>query len=305
MNNKAKPVKTADNALLVDTNLDHSKRVELLVNDPLLHKFRLEDFGVDPQDFIEIKHTFENLPDDKYELKLRQVEFLKSRFPQLNERLRAFLSDYYASDDAIVKIQDVLQQLTPSDRQQFDKIEPRRKRTISRFEAELGADGKINIKRVPAGAFIQYNAPKGSALSLARMFRESSEELTEEPGFKRLVLTMCHEIFCHSKAHSLAIAVHQVTMHATPDLPFVLPEGIHQDGTDFIVSAIPIILEDVVVPMSTVYDLNQKPVFETQLKIGEGLFHNDKSYWHSVGDLHSKGPSGWRGTLGFDIRLVG
>jgi hypothetical protein len=305
MDNKTKPVKTADKTLFVDANLDHSKRVELLVDDPLLHKFRLEDFGVDTQDFIEIKHTFENLPDDRYELKLRQVEFLKTRFPQLKDRLSAFLADYYASDDAIAKIQDVVDQLSPPDRQKFAKIEPRRKRTIARFEAELRPDGKIDIKRVPAGTFIQYNAPKGSPLSLPRTFSESSAELTEEPGFKRLVLTMCHEIFCHSKAHSLAIAVHQVTMHATPELPFVLPEGIHQDGTDFIVSAIPIILEDVVIPKSTVYDLNKVPVFETQLNVGEGLFHNDKRYWHSVGDLHSKGPSGWRGTLGFDIRLAG
>ncbi|HEY9793483.1 MAG TPA: 2OG-Fe dioxygenase family protein [Candidatus Obscuribacterales bacterium] len=298
------PFKDPNPQIVTDELIATAHKIDLLVDEPLLHKFKLSEFGVNAQDFVDIKHTFDALHDDTYERKLRQVEFLKGKFPKEKQRLRDFLADYYAHDNALEEVAPLLSKLTPVERKEFEQMPTRRKRTIARFDAELGDDGKIRIHRLKAGVFIQLNAPKGHPLSLPRQFEEASEELTEEPGFKRLLYTLCKEIFAHKRCKALQVVVHQVTMQATKDEPFVLPDGIHQDGADFIVSAIPIVLQDVIAPTSTVYDLDHKPLLQTQLQVGEGLFHDDHEYFHSVSDLYTTGTEGKRGTLGFDFRIL-
>ena len=279
---------------------------ELISLEPLLHKFTLRDTGIDPQDFNAIKHTFDSLPEDSYERKLRQIEFLKSRFPEAHERLGSFLVEYYASDSALNSIGDLISRLSPADRKQFDSTPSSRRRSISKFIAEESAsDHSIRLKRVRVGPFSQTYAHGNVPLNLPRIFEESSYELTEETGFRALLSILSKEAFAYTNAHSITIVVHQVTTSAAKDHPFVLPEGIHQDGADFIVSAIPIIMENVNVPASIVYDIEKAPIFTSHLMIGEGLFHDDKSYWHSVSDLHTTGTAdlGRRGTLGFDMRV--
>jgi hypothetical protein len=276
---------------------------ELITLEPLLHKFTLKDTGVNPEDFGAIKHTFDTLPEDVYERKLRQVQFLKGHFPECTERLGSFLADYYASDTALGSINDLLSKLPALDRKHFDTIPSSRRRTISKFMIERTSNHSVRLERVPAGVFSQTYAHGGSPLYLPRIFEESSTELTEEAGFQTLLRILSKEAFEYTKANSMTLVVHQVTTTATSTHPFVLPEGIHQDGADFIVSAIPIVMEHVVVPASTVYDIEQVPIFTSHLQIGEGLFHDDRSYWHSVTDLHTTVGSGKRGTIGFDMRM--
>jgi hypothetical protein len=276
---------------------------ELISLEPLLHKFTLQDTGVDPKDFGAIKHTFDNLPEDIYERKLRQVQFLNARFPDCKERLGSFLADYYASDTALSAINDVLSKLSAAEQKHFADIASSRRRTISKFMIERTPNHSVRLERVSAGVFSQTYAHGNSPLYLPRVFQESSSELTEEPGFRTLLHILCKEALEYTDAKSMTLVVHQVTTSATSDHPFVLPEGVHQDGADFIVSAIPIVMENVEIPASTVYDKEHTPIFTSHLQIGEGLFHDDHSYWHSVSDLHATAKQGKRGTLGFDIRI--
>lgn len=276
---------------------------ELITLEPLLHKFTLQDTGVNPGDFDTIKHTFDALPEDIYERKLRQVQFLKARFPENRERLGSFLVDYYASDTALSSINDLLSKLPSSDQKHFHSIPSSRRRTISKFIIERTARYSVRLERISAGVFSQTYAHGDFPLYLPRVFEESSSELTEEAGFQALLRILCKEAFEYTEAKSMTLVVHQVTTSATSNHPFILPEGIHQDGADFIVSAIPIVMENVDIPASTIYDKEQVPIFTSHLQIGEGLFHDDHSYWHSVSDLHTTAKQGKRGTLGFDIRI--
>lgn len=280
------------------------KNVQLVVDEPVLHKFNLEEIGVDRQDLLCFQHTFDELPSDEYERKLRQIEFLKARFPDESARLNPLLGAYYLSGSALDAVHDLLAHLSAEELRTFKEMPVRRRRTIAKFEATCAPDGSIEIERVESGVFIQMYPPSDHPLSLPRHFCECSEELTESHGFKLLLQSVCAEIFSHSPAKSLTLIVHQVTMIATKETPFVLPDGIHQDGADYIVSAIPIVLEDVNAPTSTVYDLDKQPLLQTKLQVGEGLLHDDRLYWHSVSDLHATGAIGRRGTFGFDIRVT-
>jgi hypothetical protein len=94
-------------------------------------------------------------------------------------------------------------------------------------------------------------------------------------------------------------------MFATPERAFILPDGIHQDGTDYIVSALPVILDGVSTPLSTVYNPDRSTVLQHHLEVGEGLFHDDRYYWHGVSTLkNTNGLVGRRATFGLDLKLV-
>ena len=81
------------------------------------------------------------------------------------------------------------------------------------------------------------------------------------------------------------------------EAPFTLPDGIHKDGCRFIVSAIPILFENVRGAVSSIYNPDGSLLLKTQLQKGEGLFHDDEYYLHGISKLQE----GIRGTIGIDI----
>lgn len=276
----------------------------LVVEQPkLLEHFNLSDFGIDKDAMInELKGSFDKLPPDEYHRKLRQVQFLKGLLPGESKRLERFLEDYYASDSALSSIQDLLDRLSPSARVRFDHIKTQRNRAIAKFKIEV-TGSEVAIERVPVGAFVQYGAPAGSPLALPRYFEEASDEVVNNPHLRALLKHLALEVAGCGHT-SMEVVMHEVLMNVSPGEPFILPEGIHHDGSDYVISAVPIILENVVVPVSTVYDGNKTPLISVQLKPGEGLLHDDRGFWHSVSDLHANAKAGRRGTIGFDVHVL-
>ncbi len=96
----------------------------------------------------------------------------------------------------------------------------------------------------------------GDFRTLPRVFAEASRGIADNEHFRRLCRFVVREICSiESGIKQMTITLHQVTTVATPGKPLSLPDGIHQDGADYIVSAIPIILSNVELSVSTVYDL--------------------------------------------------
>lgn len=87
------------------------------------------------------------------------------------------------------------------------------------------------------------------------------------------------------------------------------PEGTHQDGADFIVSAIVIEKENVSGGDSAVYYAKDKVLaLQYSLRPGEGIFQADQfnNLWHGVSPLHHKNKEkvGYRSIIGFDIGFL-
>jgi hypothetical protein len=89
------------------------------------------------------------------------------------------------------------------------------------------------------------------------------------------------------------------------------PEGIHQDGTDFIVSALVIERAGIVGGESIVYGPDKKTEYlRRTLQAGEGIFQADKGseLWHYVTSIKEDPETppdyGHRSIIGFDIDVL-
>jgi len=90
----------------------------------------------------------------------------------------------------------------------------------------------------------------------------------------------------------------------------IVPEGIHQDGADYIISGLVMEREGIVGGESTVYGPDRStPYLRTVLQPGQGLFQADAGspLWHGVSpirvDPDSDQPEGHRSIFGFDIHV--
>jgi len=270
---------------------------------PALLQFNLRDIGIKPYQFMtETRESFDKLPIDVYEKRRRQMEFLKAHLPEMTPISGEFIAAYIYGKACLGEMDYLFSLLSPQKQIEFERVGDVRYRAIARFEIAFSESMILQMKRINVEPYVQ-NTP--DIRSLPRHFSEASNQLVEHVSFKKL----CRFIAWHVKhingsVRKLIVTLHQVSVAVHIDSPFRLPDGIHQDGVDYIISAIPMILDNVEVPVSTVYDERGKTVMQTRLMIGDALFHDDRLYWHSVTDLCAKAQTGRRATLGFDIQIV-
>ena len=83
------------------------------------------------------------------------------------------------------------------------------------------------------------------------------------------------------------------------------PEGIHQDGADYIVSALIFNKYNIINDNSIIYNNHLEPIYQTQLQEGEGIFQNDTDLWHDITILEAQeGYLGYRDILGLDLNII-
>lgn len=274
--------------------------------------FDLNGLGVNQERFIsELAPTFSMLSWDEYDVKRDQVAYLTQRFFHEKARLDAFLPEYYAGRKGLEDIGDLVIRLSQGERWVLERIRPRRKRAIARFlfEREPSMPSGWGIRRLPVGSFSQ--SVEGADLrSLTRVFKEISEIVTSHPDFQHLlgcVAEVVREV--RPAAKKLLAAVHQVSIFADADGEGTnAPEGIHQDGADYIISALVVERDGVVGGESIVYGPDKKTEYlRACLQPGQGLFQEDRNspLWHDVtpvqDDPITPPTYGKRSIFGFDI----
>lgn len=87
------------------------------------------------------------------------------------------------------------------------------------------------------------------------------------------------------------------------------PEGIHQDGMDYIVSALVVERNNVSGGKSIIYGADAiTPLLNITLQSGQGIFQPDKGteLWHEVTPISLINPNepGYRSTIGFDVLIL-
>lgn len=310
-------------SLLSAQQISDSSTFRKLTPAPLLRSFHLDEIGVDTRQFVaDLAPTFDGLPLDFFDVAIRQVKFLQQFASEVDgkadelstfkAKLRDLEADPFNFESNRRKLLDLARLLPDAHFLGFSKIGPVRTRSIARFEVSVDGFMEVTINRVPAGQFVQYGLPVGDLRAHARSFSEAKPEVTQHPGFVRLIEFVVREIAKTISAwsptgravRSFAVTLHQMCFMASPEDPFILPDGVHQDGVDYIVSALPIVLDGIKAPVSTVYNLDKVPVFQRILNVGEALFHDDRGYWHGISAIHASGPRvGRRGILGLDISV--
>ena len=83
------------------------------------------------------------------------------------------------------------------------------------------------------------------------------------------------------------------------------PEGVHKNGSDFIISAYVINRSNIIGGESMIYDNDKKLIYKNTLNIDNGIFQDDKSLYHYVTPIQSvDNHIGYRDILGIDISII-
>lgn len=283
---------------------------------PPLRVFDLETFGINREAFLrDIAPTFSVLHLDPYDAKRTKVELLKRCCPEEAGRLDGFLIDYFADRKDLAAVYDLIARLDPVERNELDRIGMigRRKRSVAAFVMQYGRTKKWTMQRHKAERYQQKVAPEDPR-ALVRIFHEMEELVTEHPLMRHLMCSLAevvHEL--RPEAHTLLMHAHQMFVFADASgSGSNAPEGIHQDGADYIVSALVIERAGIVGGESIVYGPDKKTEYlRRTLLEGEGIFQADAGspLWHTV-TLIREDPTtppdyGHRSILGFDMDVLG
>lgn len=278
----------------------------------LLQVFTLASLGIDPARFVcELAPSFDALPWDLYDVKRAQVERLLAHFPAERPRLERFLADYFAGRASLAQLSELVQRLPEHEQRTLDALAPTRRRAIAHFLLERRGDG-WTIRRQAVASFSQASATPGDYRTLPRTFAPLAKGVAEHPLFQQWLRAVGDQVrTARPEAERLQVACHQMRSVASPGRRSSnAPEGIHQDGADYIVSALVVERRGVAGGESRVYDENREVLLRRTLEIGEGLFQADAGspLWHDVTsiafDPESGECEGVRSIFGLDIRLA-
>ncbi|MBE9206260.1 2OG-Fe dioxygenase family protein [Nostoc sp. LEGE 06077] len=148
-----------------------------------------------------------------------------------------------------------------------------RLRRLSRFTVS----GNELIK-LPHGYLLQSKTYNPLVGDIKREFSELEDGIIELDIFKKMVLAFSDSCKLHPEAE---IGVHQIrTICSAENMGNPAPEGIHQDGTDFI-GIFSVARENIQGGETHLYTAKkEKPVFSKVLNSGELLLVNDHEFFH-------------------------
>ena len=274
--------------------------------------FSVEDLGVPLRKFLrENKGVFDGLPADMYDVRREHIEFLQARQSQSSSNLIDLWRGYFLGNYNFSEIQPLYDVLSKKDREAFDAIKPYRFRAISRFQL-VNQNENFSLKRVSVKAFTQSQSSienkEEDWRKLSRVFSDLQEGHASLPTFRATLLGIAEKVKQVSPSlRKLDIVVHHVKVKTTADrIRGNSPEGIHQDGYPFLVTALVVERKGVSGGESLIFDSDKvSQVFKTTLRPGQGLLQPDLNtkLWHYVTPIEpvKAHQEGIRSIIGFDI----
>jgi hypothetical protein len=158
-----------------------------------------------------------------------------------------------------------------------------RLRRFSRFQGP-----PENLKRLEHKYFVQSAAVNKLAGGIKRDFAELDNELVALPDFQNLVAQFVD--FSKIDPETTEIGIHQIRIVAAPNMTGEpAPEGIHQDGFDF-VGIFCIKRENLIGAETHLYESPATPpIFAKELQPGEFVLVNDRRLYHFTSGMRPAG----------------
>ena len=303
------PVSEEDISLLVGRQVHSPIRVS-----------SLKHLGIDQEGFLEVfSGFFEELPFDPYDVRRLKVELLKRIFPEAADDIQMLFKPFYLGEISLDAFSTWTHKLNVDQQAELEKIQPWRRRSVAQFMLSQTPDGII-IKREPTHQFAQ-DVDEDDFRSLPRVFAEAPAAHVENEWFYQWmtrIFTLTRKF--RPEAKQIRMVAHFMSVKALPLKPGDnSPEGAHEDGADYIVSALVINLKNIQGGESQIIEKlpngNKEIIFRHRLMEGEFIFQADSKdeiihgtdLWHHVTPFvladESKG-EGWRDIIGFDINIV-
>jgi len=278
--------------MLPITEKDISKQRKAPVKSPILCA-KLDHIGIDSESFITIfSSCFESMEWDYYDVKRKQFELLKEHHIDISF---ASLSAYYPSND---QDQESYLSTVTTDKHLIKKcldIKPWRRRSVCTYKLQF--DSEPSLLRIKPKVFSQA-VEKEDIRSLPRIFVQTNDSIVNNKLFHSFILKIAEhaqEVTPHIEIKEMEITAHFMSVKARKHVPGNnSPEGAHEDGADFIVSACVINRKNITEAKSQVLEKlaegTMETLYERELQPGEFLFQADtgeeKHYgndlWHYV-----------------------
>ena len=138
-----------------------------------------------------------------------------------------------------------------------------------------------------------------------RFFSPIERHVQDEHFYYLLGQVVALTLFHQPNIIHLDLSVHQVRLLSYPDNDADnAPEGIHQDGADFIISAMVFNKHNISNDNSIIYNPDLQAIYQTQLNEGEFIFQDDRKLWHDITPIRAQPRFiGYRDILGFDLNI--
>ncbi len=267
--------------------------------------FRMEQLNLHPAFLDSVAAHAEQLPWDRYDVARRRRQILQRHASILVPAQRALLDTDDGDPDALW---NAMEATLPSVlRAALQRIQPHRRRAMRKYTARRVSAGCWQLQPLDDACFEQ---PGGMDRAPHRVFAPIALALTYHPDMLRLVAGIAETIHQRCVATRLRLVVHQMmTVARGPGAAEPAPEGLHQDGADYILSALVIRRRGVRGGTSRVRRGAAGPLLlEQTLGEGEGVFQPDAGspLWHEVSALHATDPAheGHRMILGIDAHVL-
>ncbi|MEL6863902.1 MAG: 2OG-Fe dioxygenase family protein [Bacteroidota bacterium] len=280
----------------------------------------LAEIGIEQKVFLDyFSPLFQELPWDYYDPRRMQILLLQKCLPHAARAIQTQFRAYFTGDIGQEVLQPWIEQLSDEQRAAFDRIQPWRRRSVARFELSQSND-RIDLLRTPVPQFVQ-DLEEEDYRSWPRHFIEApSHHVEQELFYDWLKRIFQLPPLKERGVRKLGITVHFMSVQAKHGKPGDnSPEGAHEDGADFIVSALVINRTNIRGGESQIIeqlDSGQRvSLFKRKLQAGEFIFQADtgeeKIYgndlWHHVTPFYLRDQAAgeaWRDIIGLDINII-
>lgn len=263
----------------------------------------------------QMREAYSEFEWDSYLLQQNKISLIKEVVPQesLARVSNEVWYDIYTGVIQNPELYALFPSLSASDKSRIEALVPTRLRCMSEYSMRW--NGKWDIERIPSSLVSQTKALIASDGDIdyrqsRRKFKELPEELFDS-NLRALLVGVADMV--RDTKHSvqrLNVSVHNTVVYCHPQqLTTNSPEGIHQDGVEFIVSALVIERSNISGGKSIIYGRDKcTKLFQAELQAGQGIFQADlgTELWHEVTPITAVDPtrSGYRSTIGFDVTLA-
>lgn len=278
----------------------------------------LEEIGIDKTAFLSFfKPYFDELEDDLYLIRQQQMQFLEEAFKVDLDEINALHQGYFEGSISEESLRKWLEQLNSSQEAIYKKLSTvTRQRSIASFVVSLDPE-IIEVNRVFETDFQQEVT---DFRVWKRVFAQAPKAVVEHDFFYELLTKfalMVKEI--HPEIQQVKFTAHFMRTVAQKAIPGEnSPEGIHEDGAQYIVSALVINRENVKGGESRIYEKpacnTQSLIYQKALEAGEFIFQADageektfgNDLWHNVSAIEPVDDTqlGIRDIIGLDIDIV-
>jgi hypothetical protein len=194
----------------------------------------------------------------------------------------------------------------------WDHLEPDRyleggaKFRLRRYGRFSWSPAESALTALPPERYFQPKDENPYAGGIEREFAPLLTETVQNPFLHALVQSTfaCLPLPEERRRKTWEVRIHEIRIVASPQEPGLpAPEGIHQDGTDFLTLHL-VRRHNVVGAESTIYDLNRKPIQSYTMRESlDSLILEDPRIMHGVTPVHSADgqTEGMRDLLGVDF----